>query len=55
MNSTQEWRAECEARLVASWTVDRIKNFLELVEKKRGKEAAEKLRNDTRLAWKAKR
>lgn len=42
--SSEEWRAECEARLVASWKPDRIRAYLELVEKARGVEAAQKLR-----------
>lgn len=50
--SSEVWRATCEARWLASKPVPEIESFLELVAKKRGKDAAERLRHDAREEWK---
>lgn len=52
--SSEEHRAACEARYLARRPAHEITEFLELVEKRRGKEAADKLRKDAREAWKTK-
>lgn len=50
--SSEEHRAACEARYLARRPAHEITEFLELVEKRRGKAAAEKLRQQTREEWK---
>jgi hypothetical protein len=52
MNDTEEYRAECETRYVLDLPdrAERIK-YLDGVEKKRGAEAANKLRSDVYDEW----
>lgn len=49
--SSEEWRAECEARWLATKKPHEIESFLEKVAKARGQEAADKLRSDARKEW----
>ena len=46
-NDSEWYRAECEARTAAAWATDEERaDFLKLVEKHRGPEAAQALRRD---------
>lgn len=48
----EDWRAECEARVVVNMpTLMQRRQYLELVEKKRGTEAANQLKRDVRSLW----
>ncbi len=51
MDNSEEWRHECECRYVARklWRSDESEpEYLSLVEKNRGKEAADRLRDRAR-------
>ena len=50
--SSEEYRAAKEAEWLAKRPTAEITSFLELVEKRRGKAAADKLRSDAREVWK---
>jgi hypothetical protein len=54
MDSTEKYRHECEVRYVVKKEPAEIRSYLELVERRRGKPAMEKLRADARQAWKVK-
>ena len=43
-SDAEEWRAECEAREVLSWPLEKRRAFLEGVEQKRGKAGTDYLR-----------
>lgn len=48
----EDWRAECEARTVLQMpTLQRRRDYIALVERKRGEEAAKRLRRDIRALW----
>ena len=49
---SEAWRRECEIRWLIKRTPEEIKRYLASVEKHRGKEAAERLKNDAREAYK---
>ena len=49
---SEEYRAKCEANWLAQKTVPEIRAQLELTEKRRGKAAADKLRQAVREIWK---
>ena len=51
-DTSESHRAQCEARWLAAKTVPEIKAQLELTEKRRGKVAAERLRQAVRELWK---
>ena len=51
MNDSQEYRAECEARWLASRTVQQIEAFLALVAEKRNQAASDSLRTATRQVY----
>jgi hypothetical protein len=51
-NETEKFRAECEARFVASHDGNWIKEYLGGVQEKRGQEAYNRLRNDVLKLWK---
>jgi hypothetical protein len=51
-NYSEEWRAECEARDVIDLpTLTQRRQYVELVERKRGAESARKLRALIRTLW----
>lgn len=57
IRSTDEYRHQCEVRLVlsrrhADGTSDWCNNYFALVEKKRGKEARDRLEGGVRTQWK---
>ena len=51
-DETEKFRAECEARFVAGHNSAWIKEFLRMVEKRRGFDAYRDLRNDVLKVWK---
>lgn len=54
--SSEDWRHECEARaIMALHSTQMRREFLEAIERKRGKEAADKLRHTIGLMWEAAR
>lgn len=51
-SDSEEWRHECEARKVMTLpSVDARRDWIESVEKKRGKPAADRLRETVRALW----
>lgn len=48
---TEEWRRECEARLVLSWPPERRRAYLADIERIRGAKAAKTLREDVNEQW----
>lgn len=49
---SEEWRIECEARAVTKMqSLDKRRSYLEHVEARRGKDAAEELKRLIRLMW----
>lgn len=52
---TDAWRLECEARLVLTWPLDQRQDYLAAVEKARGAEAAQALRNAITIEWRKQR
>lgn len=48
---TEEWRRECEARLVLSWSLARRRAYIADIERIRGPMAAETLRADIEAQW----
>ena len=44
--SSQEWRKQCEARELLTWTLAERRKQLDLVEQKRGWQARLELQND---------
>ncbi|WP_418235860.1 DUF7696 family protein [Cupriavidus malaysiensis] len=55
MRSDEVWRHECEVRWLAPLPDGRVTEFLEKVEKHRGRPAAVKLASDMRAARRAAR
>ena len=57
VDSTSEaWRHECEARAIAALrTLDERRAWLESVEKRRGKDAADRLRQTMKALWGARK
>jgi hypothetical protein len=54
-SSSDEWRHECEARHIVDMpSLSARREYLAHVERKRGIEAANKLKNTVRLLWQAK-
>lgn len=53
MRTDEAYRHECEVKWLISLAPAAIKSFLMAVEKKRGLEAADRLRRDARAAWEA--
>ena len=55
IRSDEQYRHECEVRQVLQWRAERgsewVRDWLGRVEKSRGKEAADRLRNDARREW----
>lgn len=49
--SSEDWRAECEARYALKMDLTRRRAFIEAVEKQRGKPAADKLRASIKAVW----
>lgn len=55
-SASEEWRHECEARGIAKLpTLNERRWWLESIEKRRGKEAADRLRATMQALWKARR
>lgn len=55
-SASEEWRHECEARAVADLrTLDERRAWLEAVEKRRGKPAADRLRATMKALWEARK
>jgi hypothetical protein len=55
-NDSEEWRHECEARMVADRpTLLERRAYLEAVERKRGKAEADRLRATMGEIWKARK
>lgn len=52
---TEEWRRECEARLVLSWPLARRRAYIADIERIRGPKAAETLRADIEAQWRARK
>lgn len=52
---SEEYRAACEAKWLAAKSAPEIRAQLDLTEKRRGKEAAERLRQAVRELWKERR
>lgn len=48
---TEEWRRECEARLVLSWPPERRRAYLADIDRIRGAKAAKTLREDVNAQW----
>lgn len=49
---SEDWRHECEARAIAALqTLEQRRAWLELIEKRRGKPAADRLRATMKLLW----
>ncbi len=54
-SSSEHWRHECEARAIAALpTLNERRAWLEAVEKRRGKDAADRLRVTMKALWDAK-
>ena len=54
MNSSEEYRHQCEVRTVIRWRAenrDKAISYLQLVRRKRGDAKAIKLERDTREQW----
>jgi hypothetical protein len=49
--SSEDWRAECEARAVLRMPTSDRQNYLHMVGKQRGKEAMRCLRNTVQTMW----
>lgn len=55
-SASEEWRHECEARAIADLrTLEERRAWLEVLEKRRGKAEADRLRKTMGEIWKAKR
>lgn len=50
MRTDEAYRHECEVQTVARWTGQEIADYLKVVEKRRGRLAAERLLADVRKA-----
>lgn len=51
---SEDWRHECEARAIANLpTLAQRRAWLEDIERKRGKAAAERLKDTMKALWKA--
>ncbi|WP_430869648.1 DUF7696 family protein [Cupriavidus basilensis] len=53
MRADEAYRHECEVKWLISLAPAAIRAYLDAVEKKRGAEAAERLRRDARAMWEA--
>jgi hypothetical protein len=49
---SEEWRKECEARELLSWTLDKRRKQLDLVQQKRGWQARLDLQDEMERLWK---
>ncbi|MGI9215068.1 MAG: DUF7696 family protein [Gammaproteobacteria bacterium] len=49
---SEEWRKECEARELLTWSLDKRRKQLDLVQQKRGWEARVILQNEMERLWK---
>lgn len=49
--ASERWRAECEARTLLNMPLHQRKRVLNLVEQKRGRQAADQLRGDVMTLW----
>lgn len=49
--SSEDWRAECEARTILRMPTSQRQNYLHLVGKRRGEEAMRDLRNTVQTMW----
>jgi hypothetical protein len=52
LNSSEEWRNECEARELLTWPIATRRKQLALVLEKRGWEATLKLKDEMERQWK---
>ena len=52
MNNSEEWRRECEARELLSWSLEKRRKQLDLVQQKRGWEARLYLQDEMERLWK---
>jgi hypothetical protein len=52
LNSSEEWRKECEARELLTWPLDKRRKQLALVLEKRGWETTLKLKEEMERQWK---
>lgn len=53
-SASEEWRHECEARAIAARpTLAERREYLDLVERKRGHASADRLRETMKQLWKA--
>lgn len=52
--STEQHRMQCEAREVLSWDKARRVEFLEMVERRRGADGCQQLKDEIMRQWKAK-
>jgi hypothetical protein len=52
LNSSEEWRNECEARELLTWPLAKRRKQLALVLEKRGWEATLKLKDEMERQWK---
>jgi hypothetical protein len=55
LNSSEEWRNECEARELLTWPIATRRKQLALVLEKRGWEATLKLKDEMERQWKLSR
>jgi len=54
-SASEDWRHECEARAIAARpTLAERREYLDLVERRRGKPAADRLRATMKQLWEAK-
>jgi len=49
---SEEWRKECEARELLSWSLDKRRKQLDLVQQKRGWQARLDLQDEMERLWK---
>lgn len=55
-SASEDWRHECEARMVAGRrTLDERREYLDAVERRRGKASADRLRDTMRQLWEARK
>lgn len=55
-SASEDWRHECEARAVAARpTLAERREYLDLVERRRGRAAAERLRETMKQLWEARK
>ena len=52
LNSSEEWRKECEARELLTWPLAKRRKQLDLVEQKRGWQARLELQDEMERLWK---